>query len=109
MHNEHDHIVKSYDDEQSRLSHEIQRMGAMSVAQLEAALDVIERRDDNAAERNQKSDERCLSVLFLLEGRSHATPYGAQQGQSGNAGHQLLGKGRQQTGDHCTEDGYQYI
>ena len=33
---------QSYDDEQQRLSHEIQRMGAMSVAQLEAALDVIE-------------------------------------------------------------------
>ncbi len=57
MHNEHDHIVKSYDDEQSRLSHEIQRMGAMSVAQLEAALDVIERRDDNAAERIIANDE----------------------------------------------------
>ena len=29
---------------------EIVRMGEMSVAQLEAALDVVERRDDNAAE-----------------------------------------------------------
>ena len=57
MHNEHDHIVKSYDDEQSRLTHEIQRMGAMSVAQLEAALDVIERRDDNAAARIIANDE----------------------------------------------------
>ena len=57
MHNEHDHIVKRYDDEQARLSDEIQRMGAMSVAQLEAALDVIERRDDNAAARIIATDE----------------------------------------------------
>ncbi len=57
MHNEHDHIVKRYDDEQSRLSDEIQRMGAMSVAQLDAALDVIERRDDKAAERIIANDE----------------------------------------------------
>ena len=57
MHNEHDHIVKRYDDEQARLSDEIQRMGAMSVAQLEAALDVMERRDDNAAERIIANDE----------------------------------------------------
>ena len=62
MHNEHDHIVKSYDDEQQRLSHEIQRMGAMSVAQLEAALDVIERRDDNAAERIIANDEAIDSL-----------------------------------------------
>ena len=57
MHNEHDHIVKSYDDEQQRLGHEIQRMGAMAVAQLEAALDVVERRDDNAAGRIIANDE----------------------------------------------------
>ena len=57
MPNEHDHIVRSYDEEQQRLTHEIQRMGAMAVAQLEAALDVMERRDDNAAERIIANDE----------------------------------------------------
>ena len=57
MPNEHDHIVRSYDDEQQRLTHEIQRMGAMAVAQLEAALDVLDRRDDNAAERIIANDE----------------------------------------------------
>ena len=36
-----DHIVKSYDEEQQRLVAEIVRMGEMSVAQLEAALDPI--------------------------------------------------------------------
>ena len=54
---ENDHIVRSYDEEQKRLTHEIQRMGAMAVAQLEAALDVVERRDDNAAERIIANDE----------------------------------------------------
>jgi phosphate transport system protein len=57
MNNPHDHIVKSYDEEQRRLLEEILRMGEMSVAQLEAALDVVERRDDKAAERIVGNDE----------------------------------------------------
>ncbi|QSX80034.1 phosphate signaling complex protein PhoU [Lysobacter solisilvae] len=47
----HEHIVKSYDDEQKRLLDETLRMGEMAAAQLEAALDVVQRRDDKAAER----------------------------------------------------------
>lgn len=53
----HDHIVKSYDEEQRRLVGEIIRMGETSVAQLEAALDVVERRDDRAAQRIIANDE----------------------------------------------------
>ena len=53
----HDHIVKSYDDERHRLINEILRMGEMSVSQLEAALDVVERRDDKAAARIVANDE----------------------------------------------------
>ena len=53
----HDHIVKSYDEEQRRLLEEILRMGEMAAAQLEAALDVVERRDDKAAERIIANDE----------------------------------------------------
>ena len=53
----HDHIVKSYDEEQRRLLNEILRMGEMAASQLEAALDVIERRDDKAAERIIGNDE----------------------------------------------------
>lgn len=49
MHQEHDHIVRSYDEEQQHLSDEIQRMGAMAIAQLEAALDALARRDDQLA------------------------------------------------------------
>ena len=52
-----DHIVRSYDEEQHRLVAEIVRMGEMSVAQLEAALDVIERRDESAARRIIANDE----------------------------------------------------
>jgi len=52
-----DHIVKSYDQEQHRLHAEILRMGEMAVAQLEAALDVVDRRDDKAAERIIANDE----------------------------------------------------
>ncbi|WP_369944095.1 phosphate signaling complex protein PhoU [Xanthomonas medicagonis] len=52
-----EHIVKSYDEEQHRLVAEIVRMGETAVAQLEAALDVVERRDDNAALRIVVNDE----------------------------------------------------
>ena len=53
----HDHIVKSYDDEQRRLLDETMRMGEMAAAQLEAALDVVARRDDKAAARIIANDE----------------------------------------------------
>ena len=55
--NMHDHIVKSYDDEQNRLLNETLRMGEMAASQLEAALDVVQRRDDKAAERIIANDE----------------------------------------------------
>ena len=53
----HDHIVKSYDDEQRRLLDETLRMGEMAAAQLEAALDVVARRDNKAAARIIANDE----------------------------------------------------
>jgi phosphate transport system protein len=55
--NMHDHIVKSYDEEQKRLLNETLRMGEMAAAQLDAALDVVQRRDDKAAERIIANDE----------------------------------------------------
>lgn len=58
-----DHIVKSYDEERKRIIDEILRMGEMSAAQLEAALDVVQRRDDRAAERIIANDE----AIDLLE------------------------------------------
>ena len=58
----HDHIVKSYDEERHRLVNEILRMGEMSAAQLEAALDVVERRDDRAAARIVANDEAIDSL-----------------------------------------------
>jgi phosphate transport system protein len=53
----HEHIVKSLDDEHRRLMGELLRMGEMAASQLEAALDVVEQRDDNAAERIIGNDE----------------------------------------------------
>ena len=55
--NMHDHIAKSYDEEQKRLLNETLRMGEMAAAQLEAALDVVKRRDDKAAERIVANDD----------------------------------------------------
>ena len=57
MNEQRNHIVKSYDEEQQSLLDELIRMGQMSVAQLEAALDVVARRDDKAAERVIGNDD----------------------------------------------------
>ena len=65
MHSQHhDHIVKSHDDERRVLIEEILRMGDMAAAQLEAALDVVDRRDGNAAERIIANDE-AIDALEL--------------------------------------------
>jgi phosphate transport system protein len=53
----HDHIVKSFDNELQRLTGEIARMGEIAVAQLDAAIDVLQRRDSRAAERVVANDE----------------------------------------------------
>jgi phosphate transport system protein len=45
----HEHIVKSYDSELARLYGEINRMGEIAIAQLDAAIDVLVRRDSKAA------------------------------------------------------------
>lgn len=60
----HDHIVKSYDEEQRRLLDETLRMGEMAASQLEAALDVVQRRDDKAAERIIGNDQ-AIDALEL--------------------------------------------
>ncbi len=57
MNEQNSHIVKSYDDEQRGLQDELIRMGQMSLSQLEASLDVVERRDDKAAGRVIGNDE----------------------------------------------------
>ncbi|HET7655703.1 MAG TPA: phosphate signaling complex protein PhoU [Luteimonas sp.] len=46
----------SRDQERARLAGELVRMGEMAAAQLEAALDVVGRRDDNAARRVIEND-----------------------------------------------------
>ena len=52
-----DHIIKSYDDELARLTDEIVRMGELAVRQLEAAIDVVERRDERMAQRVVENDD----------------------------------------------------
>ncbi len=53
----HEHIVKSYDNELERLYGEISRMGEIATAQLDAAIDVMIRRDTKAAERVVANDD----------------------------------------------------
>lgn len=52
-----DHIVKSFDSELKRLDGEIERMGQIAVAQLDAAIDVLQRRDSQAAMRVVANDD----------------------------------------------------
>jgi phosphate transport system protein len=52
-----EHIIKSYDSELARLTGEIVRMGELSVTQLEAAIDVVDRRDERAAQRVVANDD----------------------------------------------------
>jgi phosphate transport system protein len=67
MNNQHHHIVKSHDEERRQLLGEILRMGEMAANQLESALDVIDRRDDRAAERIIANDE-AIDALELRVG-----------------------------------------
>ncbi|MEO7252280.1 MAG: phosphate signaling complex protein PhoU [Arenimonas sp.] len=52
-----EHIVKSFDSELERLYGEITRMGEIATAQLDAAIDVLIRRDSKAAQRVVANDE----------------------------------------------------
>jgi phosphate transport system protein len=45
----HEHIVKSFDSELERLYGEINRLGEIAIAQLDAAIDALVRRDSKAA------------------------------------------------------------
>jgi phosphate transport system protein len=62
-----EHIVKSFDTELARLTGEIVRMGEMSVAQIEAAMDVLDRRDSRAAERVISNDD-AIDTLEAMVG-----------------------------------------
>lgn len=53
----HDHIVKSYDVEIARLTGEIAAMGELAAAQLDAAMDALEKRDSRAAQVVADNDD----------------------------------------------------
>ena len=57
MNSPKEHIIRSYDAELHRLTGEIVRMGELAVSQLEAAIDVVERRDERAATRVMENDD----------------------------------------------------
>ena len=69
-----EHINKSFDSELDRLYDEIRQMGELAIAQLNAAIDVLNRRDSNAAARVVANDEAIdtleneisMDVLKLL-------------------------------------------
>lgn len=58
-----DHTLKSFDSELNRLYGEIKQMGDLAVKQLDAAVDVLVRRDSNAATRVVANDD----AIDLLE------------------------------------------
>ena len=64
--NPSEHIVESFDTELARLTGEIVRMGEISVAQLEAAMDVLDRRDSRAAERVIHNDDAIDSLESMV-------------------------------------------
>ena len=53
----HNHIVTSYDNELTRLTGEIVRMGELAVAQLNASIDALERRDSGTARHIVDNDD----------------------------------------------------
>ena len=69
-----EHINKSFDSELDRLYDEIRQMGELAIAQLNAAIDVLNRHDSNAAARVVSNDEAIdtleneisIDVLKLL-------------------------------------------
>jgi phosphate transport system protein len=68
MNQVHDHILRSIDEEQRRLVGDLLRMGDMAMAQLEAALGVVETRDDAAARRIADND---AAIDALEQGVGH--------------------------------------
>ena len=61
-----EHIVKSFDTELARLTGEIVRMGEIAATQIEAAMDVLDRRDSRAAERVIVNDDAIDSLEKMV-------------------------------------------
>src|SRR3970040_2463976 len=82
------HIVKSNDEEKRLLFDETLRMCEMAAAQLEAALDVVQRRDDKAAARIIANDE---AIDALEQEISHDVMKLALRGPMARDLRQILG------------------
>ncbi len=61
-----EHIIKSYDEELARLTGEIVRMGELAAKQLDAAIDVVERRDPRAARRIVDNDDAIDAMEYEI-------------------------------------------
>lgn len=58
MNDQHQHIVRSHDDEQTALRDTLIHMGQLATSQLESALDAVARRNEAAAREVITNDER---------------------------------------------------
>ena len=65
-HSSNEHIVKSYDEELSRLTSEIQRMGDLALKELEAAIDAVVERDSDMATRIVESDKEIDALEEII-------------------------------------------
>ncbi|MGB1547199.1 MAG: phosphate signaling complex protein PhoU [Alphaproteobacteria bacterium] len=62
-----EHIVKSYDDELSRLNREIVEMGGMAEAQLAAAMRALNEQDDDLAASIIEEDDKVDELNFDID------------------------------------------
>ena len=62
MNDQHQHIVKSHDDEQTALRDTLIQMGQLATNQLESALDAVARRDEAAAREVIANDEHIDAI-----------------------------------------------
>lgn len=61
-----EHIVKSYDEELSRLTGEIQRMGDLALRELEASIDSVVERNSDLATRVVESDKEIDALEEVI-------------------------------------------
>ncbi|MGB0570980.1 MAG: phosphate signaling complex protein PhoU [Alphaproteobacteria bacterium] len=62
-----DHIVTSFDEELSRLSDQLNRMGGLAESQLENAIEALQQRDSSLAENAIESDRRIDDMHMEID------------------------------------------
>ena len=64
---EHDHTVKSFDEELSRLRDLVSRMGGIAENQLDKSIDALQKRDTALAEEVIEADLRIDRLQYEIE------------------------------------------